>query len=48
MISIKSFMVPPGLGVRQPSGAFRLRATELKVAEGWRSPRRYRACRVQS
>ena len=30
------------------AGAFRLRATDLKAAEGCRSPRRYRAHRKQS
>jgi hypothetical protein len=45
MTRSKLLMVPSGFGVRQPSGAFRLRATDLKAAEGCRSPRRYRAHR---
>ena len=34
--------VPPGLGVRQSSGAFPRSCGVLKAAEGCRSPRRYR------
>ena len=41
----KLLMVPPGFGVRQPSGAFLLRAADFKAAEGCRSSRRYRARR---
>jgi hypothetical protein len=40
---IKSSAVPFGIGVRQSSGAFPGRTTELKAAEGCRSPRRSRA-----
>ncbi len=32
--------VPPGFGLRQPSGAFP--APPKKAPEGWRSPRRWR------
>ena len=45
MTGNKLLIVPPGFGVRQPSGAFLGRAADLKVAEGCRSPRRYRAYR---
>jgi len=44
MTANKLLVVPPGFGVRQPSGAILGRAA-LKAAEGCRSPRRYRACR---
>ena len=43
MIWNKSFVIPLGFGVRQSTGAFLERATDLKAAEGCRSPRRWRA-----
>ena len=33
---------PPGLGVRQPSGAFWADVSNIKAVEGHRSPGRYR------
>ena len=39
------FELPRGCGLRQPSGAFGMRAIGAKAPEHWRTPRRWRASR---